>query len=310
MKFWNMPSRLTELSYYLLHLMSPDIHLHKERGLLRYQRDDERRQLPLEDIRGVIIVTENITLTDRLIVALLENGAFILHCDKKYRPIGLTEPLPKIIKRDVAFHQARCTRKLQAIIWQHLLYAKIDNQRRLLKTIGARHGYLTRHLNNNKLNESACARYYWREFFAHSGFSGLTRRHDDEHEINRMLNYAYAVLGAICHRSIVAHGLSPLFGVHHRANFHNHPFVYDLIEPLRPFIDYRLYLYLTDESKKEKTIREWILFSQGCWDSVEVMHKQNRLKLIDAVDVFVSSVAKTFGARDTEHLWLPELQVR
>lgn len=27
-----MPSRLTELSYYLLHLMSPDIYLHKERG--------------------------------------------------------------------------------------------------------------------------------------------------------------------------------------------------------------------------------------------------------------------------------------
>ena len=103
-----------KLSYYLLHLMSPGIYLHKERGLLRYERGDERKQLPLEDIRGVIIVTEKVTLTDRLIVALLENGAFILHCDKKYRPIGLTEPLPKIIKREVACQQARCTKKLQA----------------------------------------------------------------------------------------------------------------------------------------------------------------------------------------------------
>ncbi len=298
------------MSYYLLHLLSPDIYLHKERGLLRYERGDERRHLPLEDIRGVVIVTENVTLTDRLISALLENGAFILHCDKKYRPIGLTEPLPKIIKRDVAYQQARSTRKLQSAIWQCLLRTKIDNQRRLLENIGARHAYLEEHLNNRKPNESACARYYWREFFSHSGFAGLTRRHDDEHQVNQMLNYAYAVLGAICHRSIVAHGMSPLFGVHHRANFHNHPFVYDVIEPLRPFIDYQLHVYLTKEPEKEKTTGEWILFAQGCWNTIEVLHNNNKLKLIDGVDVFVNSVAKSFNAKDIGHLWLPELQAR
>ena len=296
------------MSYYLLHLLSPGIYLHKERGLLRYERGDERRQLPLEDIRGVVIVTENVTLTDRLISALLENGAFILHCDKKYRPIGLTEPLPKIIKRDVAYQQARSTKKLQSAIWQCLLRTKINNQSRLLKNIGARHAYLEEHLNNRKLNESACARYYWREFFSHSGFAGLTRRHDDEHQVNQMLNYAYAVLGAICHRSIVAHGLSPLFGVHHQANFHNHPFVYDLIEPLRPFIDSQLHLYLSSEPTKEKTTREWILFAQGCWNTIEVLHNNNKLKLIDGVDVFVNSVAKSFSTKDIGNLWLPELQ--
>ena len=297
------------MSYYLLHLMSPGIYLHKERGLLRYERGDERRQLPLEDIRGVIIVTENVTLTDSLITALLENGAFILHCDKKYRPIGLTEPLPKIIQRDVAYHQARCTKKLQAAIWQRLLRTKIDNQRKLLKLMGARHAYLETKLGNERLNESACARYYWREYFARCGFAGLTRRHDDENEVNHMLNYAYAVLGAICHRSIVAHGMSPLFGVHHRANFHNHPLVYDLIEPLRPFIDHRLYLYLTRSDKKKQTLKEWILFSQGCWNTVEVTHNKNKFKLIDGIDVYINSVAKAFRNKNTEHLWLPTLQV-
>ena len=297
------------MSYYLLHLMSPDIYLHKERGLLRYERGDERRQLPLEDIRGVIIVTENVTLTDRLIAALLENGAFILHCDKKYRPIGLTEPLSKIIKRDVAYQQARCTKKLQAAIWQRLLRTKIDNQRRLLKNMGARHAYLEMKLGNEALNESACARYYWREYFTRCGFTGLTRRHDDANEVNYMLNYAYAVLGAICHRSIVAHGMSPLFGVHHRANFHNHPLVYDLIEPLRPFVDYQLCLYLTRDHEKEQTLREWVLFSQGCWNTIEVIHKKGKFKLIDGVDIYMNSVAKTFRNKDAGHLWLPELRV-
>lgn len=288
--------------------MSPGIYLHKERGLLRYECGDERRQLPLEDIRGVIIVTENVTLTDRLVVALLENGAFILHCDKKYRPIGLTEPLPKIVKRDVAYHQARCTKKLQVAIWRRLLHAKIDNQRRLLKHMGARHIYLETRLGDKALNESACARYYWREYFAHCGFAGLTRRHDDGSKVNQMLNYAYAVLGAICHRSIVAHGMSPLFGVHHRANFHNHPLVYDLIEPFRPFIDHRLYLYLTGRPENEQTLREWVLFSQGCWNTIEVAHNKGKFKLIDGVDVYMNSVAKTFKNKDPEQLWSPTLQ--
>ena len=287
--------------------MSPDIRLHKRRGLLRYERGDERRQLPLEDIRGVVIVTEKVTLTDALISALLENGAFILHCDKKYRPIGLTEPLPKIIKRDVAYCQARCTKKLQSEIWQRLLRAKIDNQRILLKIIGARHLYLEKRLTNAVLNESACARYYWREYFKQCGMSGLTRRHDDENEVNLMLNYAYAVLAAICHRSIVAHGMSPLFGVHHRANFHNHPFVYDLIEPLRPFIERQLYRHLTGDEAGERTVREWVVFSQGCWNTIEVTHKQSKFKLIDAVDVYVRSVAKALRKNDAGHLWLPTL---
>lgn len=288
--------------------MSPDIYLHKERGLLRYERGDERKQLPLEDIRGVVIVTENVTITDRLVSALLENGAFILHCDRKYRPIGLTEPLPKIIKRDVAYHQARCTKKFQATVWRRLLHAKIDNQRWLLKHIGARHAYLETQLDKERLNESACARYYWHEYFKHCGFAGLTRRHDGESEVNKMLNYAYAVLGAICHRSIVAHGMSPLFGVHHQANFHNHPFVYDLIEPLRTFIDYRLYLYLTGERRTGDALREWVLFSQGSWNIIEVTRNKSKFKLIDGVDIFVRSVAKAFKNKNAENLWLPKLQ--
>ena len=297
------------MSYYLLHLLSPNIYLHKERGSLHYQRGEERRQLPLEDIRGVIIVTDKVTLTDSLIAALLKNGAFILHCDSKYRPVGLTEPLPKIIKRDVTYNQARCSKKLQTDIWQLLLRYKVANQAMLLKNIGAQHSYLTDSLSGKHLNESACARHYWNEYFARCGFSGLTRRSDDEHEVNLMLNYAYAVLSSICHRSIVAHGMSPLFGVHHQPNFHNHPFVYDLIEPIRPFIDYQLYVYLTrPEEKGNDGMREWAVSSQGCWDGIEVVRDKNRFKLIDAVDLYVNSLAKCFQTKDVGSIWLPELQ--
>ncbi len=80
--------------------------------------------------------------------------------------------------------------------------------------------------------------------FIDLGYVGLTCRHDNDHDILKMLNYAYAVLDAICHRSIVAYGMSPFFGVHHTANFHNHPLVYDLIKSFRPFIDKQLLLFI------------------------------------------------------------------
>lgn len=296
------------MSYYLIHLLSPNISLYKDRGSLHYIRHgEEERKLPLEDIRGVIIATQEVKLTDRLIVALAENGAFILHCDKKYQPIALTEPLVQTVKKTVLINQTRATKKLQADIWQSILQAKTQNQKIVLQSINAEYSYLEEHLNNSKINESACARYYWSQYFANCGFPGLTRRHDDTHDINKMLNYAYAVLGALCHRSIVGHGMIPNIGIHHQANFHNHPLVYDLIEPLRPFVDKQLYAYLSNATK-EISVKEWVTASQNCWKDIRVMYKDNRLKLIDSIDTYITSVTKAFAYKDSQHIWFPRLK--
>ncbi len=68
------------MSHHLRHLISPNFFINKQNGPLNYERGDELRQLPLDDIRGVIIATKAITLTDAIISALLENGALILQC--------------------------------------------------------------------------------------------------------------------------------------------------------------------------------------------------------------------------------------
>ena len=297
------------MSYYLVHLLSPNISLCKQRGSLYYtNHNEEKRRLPLEDIRGVIIATQQVNLTDRLISALTENGAFILHCDKKYQPVALTEPLVQTTKKTVLINQARATKKLQADIWQLVLREKTENQKTVLQSINANYSYLEKHLEKPKINESACARYYWGEYFANCGLPGLTRRHDDAHDINKMLNYAYAVLGSLCHRSIVGHGMIPNLGIHHQANFHTHPLVYDLMEPLRPFIDRQLYLYLSNTTQ-EASLKEWVIMSQNCWKNIYVTYKNNQLKLIDSIDIYIASVAKVFAFKDPQHIWFPRLKV-
>jgi CRISP-associated protein Cas1 len=49
-----------------------------------------------------------------------------------------------------------------------------------------------------------------------------------------MLNYGYTVLAALCHRSLLIHGLTPALGVKHMPRYRSTPLVFDLMEPFRP----------------------------------------------------------------------------
>ena len=52
-----------------------------------------------------------------------------------------------------------------------------------------------------------------------------------------MLNYGYGVLRGAIQGEIIAAGLNPSIGVMHSGAGNKMPLVYDLMEPLRPFVD-------------------------------------------------------------------------
>ena len=58
--------------------------------------------------------------------------------------------------------------------------------------------------------------------------------------MNALLNYGYAVIRAAVARAVVAAGLIHSLGVHHRHR--NNPFCLadDLLEPYRPYVDWRV----------------------------------------------------------------------
>lgn len=57
------------------------------------------------------------------------------------------------------------------------------------------------------------------------------------HPVNAMLNYAYAVLESQVRIATVAHGLDPTIGYLHTCRPGRVALVYDLMEPLRPWVD-------------------------------------------------------------------------
>jgi CRISP-associated protein Cas1 len=93
--------------------------------------------------------------------------------------------------------------------------------------------------------EAQAAQRYWPALF------GLEFRRDREaNGINALLNYGYAVLRAAIARAVVASGLIPSLGVFHRNRSNPFCLADDLLEPYRPYVDWRVRLLANEAGDK------------------------------------------------------------
>ncbi len=296
------------MSHHIVHIFNHGSRLCKQRGMMvcRHEESGTVNELPVEDVRTVIIAARGVSITPELTTALMEAGAVILHCDGSYRPVGITSGIERVIKSDALYNQANRSLKLHERLWRRIVTAKVANQMHVLESNGIRAAFLKHELSGGKADEAACARHYWSKFFTLLGAYGITRRSEDAPGFNARLNYGYAVLGALIHRGIVAHGLSPVFGLHHRARYQAHALVYDLMEPWRAFVDYMLVEHVK-AYPGEEDMKNWTRHISNGLKDIKLKTPNHKLKLMDAVDVFVSGIAKCYAEKTVRHCWMPEL---
>jgi CRISP-associated protein Cas1 len=60
------------------------------------------------------------------------------------------------------------------------------------------------------------------------------------------LNYGYAIIRALIARAIVGSGLHPAIGLFHSNQYNGLCLADDLMEPFRPWVDYKVYLMAND----------------------------------------------------------------
>ncbi len=83
--------------------------------------------------------------------------------------------------------------------------------------------------------EAQAAQRYWPRLF------GKTFRRDREAEgVNVLLNYGYTVVRAAVARAGVGAVLIPSLEIHHRPRNNLFCLAYDLLEPYRPYVDWRV----------------------------------------------------------------------
>ncbi len=273
----------------------------------RMNDSDETHELPIDDIRAVVIAARGVSMSPDLMSSLLETNAVILHCNHSYQPIGISSSFERVINREILYNQANYGLQLHSRLWNRILQAKVANQAAVLDHYGRDAVFLKREMNNKTVDESTSARYYWKEFFLIFGLDGVQRRGEDEQNINAKLNYGYAVLNALIHRSIIAHGLSPVLGIHHITRYKAHAMVYDLMEPWRPYVDKMLCTFERTTQDDDETIRSWARHvAQNLKDtSLKINGKQ--YKMMDAIDMYVSRIAQCYEHKSIRTAWMPFL---
>lgn len=279
------------MSYHIVHITNPS-KIRVEHGFLICQPENgSEHRVPFRDIL-IIVSLAAVSFTGNALAALLENNCLILHCNRQYQPIGKSIPLHHIIHKDIFDKQIHMSETTAQLLWERLLRIKTENQKNLLEKFGISND-LGKYLENTRIDEANAARHYWKKLF---GLCGTQRPQKREYqnaqaEVNKMLNYGYAVFGSIIHRSILAHGLLPQIGIHHQYRFKTDPLVYDLVEPLRAFCDYGLLDHIRFENYRA-TMQTWIKHVAQMLTSTKVkLISDKQFALIDAIDIYVSSVA-------------------
>lgn len=198
------------------------------------------KTIPIEDIGIVLLDHKQITITQALIEALLDNNTVLITCNNTHHPTGLLMPLSgNTIQTERFKSQLEATEPLKKQLWAQTITQKIKNQYTILNSIGINGDYLIPLYKNVKSGDSdnceaTAAAYYWQHIFPKiEGF----RRHRNGTSPNNFLNYGYALLRATMARSIVSAGLLPTLGIHHRNRYNAYCLADDLMEPYRPYVD-------------------------------------------------------------------------
>lgn len=209
------------------------------KGLLDSLRQQGVRTIPIEDIGVVVLDHKQITITQALMVELLDNNCAIITCDDRHHPVGLYLPLDGHNLQSERFReQINASEPLRKQMWQQTVTSKILGQAFVLNT---------QHVENQNMlawaksvrsgdtdnMEGRAAAYYWRNVFGDPHFV----RGQEGEPPNNLLNYGYAIVRAMVARALVSAGLLPTLGIHHHNRYNAYCLADDIMEPYRPFVD-------------------------------------------------------------------------
>ena len=261
--------------------------------------------IPIEDIGIMVLDHKQITITQALMEALLENNSILITCNNTHHPTGLLMPLSGNTIQNERFRaQLDATEPLKKQLWAQTVTQKIRNQSEHLACQKINNNYLIPLYKNVKSGdpencEATAAAFYWQNIFpAIPGF----RRHREGLPPNNYFNYAYALVRATMARSIVAAGLLPTLGIFHRNRYNAYCLADDLMEPYRPLTDKVVYEIIKthgineDIPKEIKTILLQI-------PAMDVLMDGEKSPLMNATQRTAVSLVKCFKGEQRKLLY-------
>ncbi len=274
-------------------------HLALSRGFMVVKADGaELGRVPLDDVGVLLVNAHGTTYSNNLMVALAERGAGVVLCGANHSPVAWLWPLAgHHVQMARMKAQLEAGRPLCKRLWQAVVRAKIEMQGSVLEVLGRDSvGFrlMARQVASGDPDnlEAQAARRYWPLMMGPD-----FRRDREAGGANALLNYGYTVLRSATARAIVATGLHPSVGVHHRNRNDAMVLADDLMEPFRPLVDLMVVRLVehgaTDVTPEAKRSLAGLL-------SVDMRTAQGRTPLGTCLERLAVSVAQSFEGNDSK----------
>lgn len=279
-----------------------------EQLVIEMHDSGETKTAPIEDIGLLILDHQQITITQALIAKLLANNTAVVTCDHTHHPTGMLLNLDGNSLQSLKYQaQVEASLPLKKQLWQQTVTVKIQNQASLLAIQREENKYLMNLSTVVKSGdpdncEAQAAAYYWKHIFP--PFLEF-RRERYGPPPNNLLNYGYAILRAIVARSLVASGLLPTLGIHHRNQYNAYCLADDIMEPYRPYVDLVVCQIIRGNGKFLEMTPNMKKALLGI-PAMDVRIDDQKSPLMNAVQRTTASLAKCFEGKSRKLLY-PEL---
>ncbi|MFO7958141.1 MAG: type II CRISPR-associated endonuclease Cas1 [Candidatus Brocadiia bacterium] len=228
------------MTEHILDISERDGRLRVRHEQLILESDEEvALSLPLEEIAAVVVSNRRVTYSQPVLAGIAGHGGMLVVCDEKHLPVAMLMPLnTHFVQSERLRMQANVNKPTCKRLWQQLVRTKLRAQGALLQRLhGEDHGLAAmakRVRSGDPENlEGQAAQRYWPALFGDPQF----RRARDADDLNRHLNYGYAVLRALVARAICGVGLQPGLGIHHHNRYDAFCLADDVMEPFRTLVD-------------------------------------------------------------------------
>lgn len=253
------------MSYHIVSIDSPQCALSCRDGQLTCKTAQGERKLPLEDIGSIIITSFSAVIHSELLLQAARHGVALILCEV-FKPASLVLPANRSTDTILSRAQVSLSEGVRRQLWQRTVEAKCRNQHSLARHIAPADPRLEEMgrtaCGRSEHREAACAKAFWQVLGQSLGESKFTRRRGGG-GLNDLLNYGYAVLLSTVLQKLFAVGLDPTFGISHLPRERSTPLAYDLMEPFRPCVDWRVFQWAKEHpDRKEwavsREFRKWV----------------------------------------------------
>jgi len=305
------------------------------------------KSVPLADVAVIVCATRDTEFSSSSLRRMAELNVLLLICNEKFEPCSITLPYYRPTNTELLRRQIEWTPEWKTGMWRQIITAKVRNQATNLAHLKRAHTVLTEIANrcekpnpvatfrqndddgkmplrpslatvtaskraallsdSPEASESRAARHYWKHLLPRLSEwqqTGEKNRVPGTREgVNGMLDYGYAILRTAVLRSLAAHGFIAAIGIAHTAKAGSFALADDIMEPLRPWIDRELKVFLQGGPRP---MTEWMRQSVSVLQ-LEVPINRNKMRLLNAIDVYVQSFADAAMTRMPRPLKIPML---